>query len=271
MNPPLPEHLVIAALAALAQPHRLQAFRALVVAGPTGLTPAALALQLGLPGATLSFHLKALLHAQLVSQERSGRQLIYRAEFDHIRQVLAHLTDQCCQGQPCEATAQAPLNVLFLCTHNSARSILAEALLNHLGRGRFRAYSAGSSPRPQQQPHPLGLAALQAAGIETAGLHSKSWDAFAKPDAPRMDVVITVCDSAAGEVCPFWPGAPATAHWGYADPSAVPGGDAARQAAFDQTLQRMSQRLQMWVNLPPGKLQPAALQQTARALAQEAV
>ena len=117
------------------------------------------------------------------------------------------------------------LNVLFVCTHNSARSILAEALLNHLGQGRFRAYSAGSSPRDAQRPHPLALETLAREGIATEGLRSKSWDEFSNPDAPHMDLVITVCDNAAGEVCPFWPGQPATAHWGYADPSEVDGDD----------------------------------------------
>ena len=117
------------------------------------------------------------------------------------------------------------INVLFLCTHNSARSILAEATLNHLGKARFKAYSAGSSPRPNQQPHPLGLQVLAGAGVSTEGLRSKSWDEFATADAPHMDLVITVCDDAAGEVCPYWPGHPATAHWGYADPSITEGGD----------------------------------------------
>ncbi len=112
-----------------------------------------------------------------------------------------------------------PINVLFLCTHNSARSILAEALLNDLSRGRFKAYSAGSSPRENQKPNPMALHVLTKAGIATVGLHSKSWDEFGKPDAPHMDLVITVCDNAAGEVCPYWPGQPATAHWGYPDPS----------------------------------------------------
>jgi protein-tyrosine-phosphatase len=97
------------------------------------------------------------------------------------------------------------INVLFLCTHNSARSILAEATLNHIGKGRFKAYSAGSSPRQNQQPHPLALEVLHSAGVSTEGLHSKSWDAFGNPDAPHMDIVITVCDNAAGEVCPFGP------------------------------------------------------------------
>ncbi|RYF37365.1 MAG: arsenate reductase ArsC, partial [Comamonadaceae bacterium] len=130
--------------------------------------------------------------------------------------------------------SEKPINVLFLCTHNSARSILAEAILNHIGKGRFRAFSAGSSPRENQQPNPLGLQVLQGAGIATEGLRSKSWDEFALSDAPHMDLVITVCDNAAGEQCPYWPGQPATAHWGYADPSAVEGSDAQRLEAFRQ-------------------------------------
>jgi protein-tyrosine-phosphatase len=139
------------------------------------------------------------------------------------------------------------MNVLFLCTHNSARSILAEALLNHLGEGRWRGFSAGSSPRPNQQPNPLALRALQEAGIETGGLSSKSWDVFAQPGAPVMDLVITVCDNAAGEVCPIWPGAPARAHWGYEDPSAVEGSDDDRLAAFRDTLARIRTRLEQLV------------------------
>ena len=161
-----------------------------------------------------------------------------------------------------------PLNVLFLCTHNSARSILAEALLNHLGQGRFKAYSAGSSPRENQRPNPLALEALNKAGVSTEGLSSKSWDEFAKPDAPHMDLVITVCDNAAGEVCPYWPGQPATAHWGYADPSAVQGDDDKKREAFLQTLHLMRKRLNLFVNLPQGSLSQMTIQKTARDLAQ---
>jgi protein-tyrosine-phosphatase len=160
-----------------------------------------------------------------------------------------------------------PTNVLFLCTHNSARSILAEAVLNHLGGGRFRAFSAGSSPRANQQPNPLALQVLREAGIATEGLRSKSWDEFAAAGAPRMDLVITVCDNAAGEACPYWPGQPAQAHWGYPDPSDVQGSEAERHEAFRQTLHAIRRRLELLVNLPSVKLHNAVLQQSAHDLA----
>jgi arsenate reductase len=162
------------------------------------------------------------------------------------------------------------LNVLFLCTHNSARSILAEATLNHIGGGRFKAYSAGSSPRENQQPNPLGLKVLQAVGIDTSGLRSKTWDEFAGAGAPQMDLIITVCDNAAGEVCPIWPGHPATAHWGYADPSEVQGTEEQRLEAFRQTLMAIRRRLDLLVNLPQDKLAQQLIQTTARNLAREA-
>ena len=160
-----------------------------------------------------------------------------------------------------------PVNVLFLCTHNSARSILAEALLNHIGQGRFKAFSAGSSPRENQQPNPLGLQVLKAAGISTEGLHSKTWDEFGKPDAPHMDLVITVCDNAAGEVCPYWPGQPATAHWGFADPSEGDGTDSQKLEAFRQTLFALHRRLDLLVSLPAASVDKLMLQTSARGLA----
>lgn len=165
-----------------------------------------------------------------------------------------------------EQTTQA-VNVLFLCTHNSARSILAEATLNSIGQGRFKAFSAGSSPRENQQPNPMALKTLESAGISTDGLRSKTWDEFAKPDAPHMDLVITVCDNAAGEVCPFWPGQPATAHWGYADPSAIDGSDAQKMEAFRQTLHAIKRRLELLINLPAARVERLMLQKTARDLA----
>ncbi len=158
-------------------------------------------------------------------------------------------------------------HVLFLCTHNSARSILAEALLNSMGGGHFKAYSAGSSPRNNQKPNVLALQVLQMAGIATEGLRSKSWDEFATPDAPKMDLIITVCDNAAGEVCPVWPGHPATAHWGYADPSLVDGAQKHRLEAFRNTLHAMKRRLELLISLPPEKLERTVLQTNARQLA----
>jgi len=160
-----------------------------------------------------------------------------------------------------------PLNVLFLCTHNSARSILSEALLNHYGAGKFKAFSAGSSPRVNQQPNPLAIQALQSVGIETNYLSSKSWDVFAGADAPHMDLIITVCDNAAGEVCPYWPGNPATAHWGYADPSNSVGTDEERLHAFVQTMHLIAKRIQLLIALPIDKLQSQTLQTSAKELA----
>ena len=162
---------------------------------------------------------------------------------------------------------EKPVNVLFLCTHNSARSILAEAILNNMGKGRFRAYSAGSSPRENQQPNPMALKTLETAGISTEGLRSKNWDEFAAADAPHMDLVITVCDNAAGEVCPFWPGQPATAHWGYADPSAIDGSDSQKMEAFRQTLYAIKRRLDLLINLPAASVQRLMLEKSARDLA----
>lgn len=166
-------------------------------------------------------------------------------------------------------TESTPLNVLFLCTHNSARSVLAEALLNAMGQGRFKAFSAGSSPRDNQQPNPLGLQVLQKAGISTEGLRSKSWEEFAAADAPKMDLIITVCDNAAGEVCPIWPGHPATAHWGYADPSEGEASDEVKLEAFRKTLHLIKRRLELLINLPADKLAKAMLQTTARELSKE--
>lgn len=149
-------------------------------------------------------------------------------------------------------------NVLFLCTGNSARSILAESLLNHLGKGRFRAYSAGSHPTGQVNPAVLHL--LRQQGLPVDGLRSKSWDEFATPEAPALDFVFTVCDNAAGEVCPVWPGQPMTAHWGIEDPAAVEGSDEALQAAVSSAYRLLSRRISLFVSLPIQKLDGLSLQ-----------
>lgn len=146
-------------------------------------------------------------------------------------------------------------NVLFLCTGNSARSILAEALLNHDGVGRFRAYSAGSYPKGEV--HPMALAVLQSLGLPHEGLRSKSWDEFAGPDAPQFDFVFTVCDNAAGETCPIWRGHPMTAHWGIEDPAAVEG--EGQRAAFIQALRYLRRRIDLFLALPLSAIDEMAL------------
>lgn len=153
-------------------------------------------------------------------------------------------------------------NVLFLCTHNSARSILAEALLNHLGGGRFRAFSAGSEGGPA--PRPLALKVLADEGIPTDGLRSKTWDEFAAPGAPVMDIVITVCDDAAGEPCPVWPGQPVTAHWGIEDPSRAEGAEIERERAFVTAMRYLRNRISVLLALPVSSLDQLALTSRVR-------
>ena len=161
-------------------------------------------------------------------------------------------------------TDHHPIRVLFLCTRNSARSLMAEAVLNHMGGSRFRAYSAGSAPATDGQPHPLTLEALRSAGIDTAGLRSKSWDEFSRPDAPEMDLVITLCDQAAGETCPVWPGQPATAHWSYEDPSRVMDTHDEQLHAFKHVLHALHQRLELLMSLPLSRLDKFMLEHQAR-------
>ena len=151
----------------------------------------------------------------------------------------------------------APLNVLFLCTGNSARSIMAEGLLNHLGAGRFRAFSAGSFPKGRVRPEALAL--LREHGLPTEGLRSKPWDEFAAPGAPVMDFVFTVCDQAANEPCPVWPGQPMTAHWGVPDPAAADGSEALVMLAFRDAYRMLERRLKIFVALPMAKLGPLAI------------
>ena len=157
------------------------------------------------------------------------------------------------------------MNVLFLCTGNSARSILAEAILNAKGAGRLTAYSAGSQPKGEV--HPLALAVLKTCDIPVAGLHSKSWESFAGDSAPHMDVVITVCDRAAAESCPLWPGAPVKAHWGLPDPAAAEGNEAERLAAFASTFTAIERRIDLLLGLPLEYLSPDELEQQLRAIA----
>ena len=157
-------------------------------------------------------------------------------------------------------------NVLFLCTGNSARSIMAEALTNQMSDGHLRAWSAGS--HPTGRVHPLALEKIRAMGYPVEGLRSKSWDEFAAPGAPRMDFIITVCDNAAGEVCPVWPGQPIAAHWGFPDPAAVEGGEAERRQAFDRVFRHLAARVRTFVHLPLAHLDRHAARHELAAIAE---
>ncbi len=267
-------------LAALGHDLRLSVFRLLVEAGPEGLFPTFICEQLGMAPATLSFHLAHLSRVGLIRGQKESRFIRYSAEFSVINDLISFLTHNCCQGNAClpttsvcntpdkhldnpsldERTGMGPrvLNVLFLCTGNSARSILAEAILNHVGKGRFQAFSAGS--HPTGQVNPLVLELLNRQGFPADGLRSKSWDEFAGDDTPKLDFVFTVCDKAAGEICPIWPGQPITAHWGIDDPAAVSGDHDARIHAVSKAFQLLNRRIGLFVNLPFEKLDALSLQ-----------
>lgn len=157
-------------------------------------------------------------------------------------------------------------NVLFICTGNSARSILAEGLLNGLGKGRFRAYSAGSHPKGVVHPH--ALATLERLGLPADGYRSKSWDEFTQPDAPQFDFIFTVCDNAAGEVCPLWPGKPMSAHWGVPDPASVEGDEAQRKAFHDAAI-ALKRRIELFLALPMQKLDALSLQKELQGIGKQ--
>ncbi len=160
-------------------------------------------------------------------------------------------------------------NVLFLCTGNSARSIMAEALVTTLGNGKFKGYSAGS--QPGGKVNPFAIEKVEKTGYPVENLRSKNWGEFARPDAPHMDFIITVCDNAAGEVCPIWPGHPTSAHWSFQDPVAVEGTDDEERAAFDRVFRQMATRMHAFVSLPLHLLDKAAIQQEIRKISDSSV
>jgi ArsR family transcriptional regulator, arsenate/arsenite/antimonite-responsive transcriptional repressor / arsenate reductase (thioredoxin) len=251
---------IIKALAGLAQESRLAIFRLLIQAGTNGVAAGKIAETLNIAPSSLSFHLKELSHAHLIESRQNGRFVIYSANFQQIRNLIDYLTENCCHGTSCLITEKAMntkiYNVLFLCTGNSARSILAEALLNQMGRGKFQAFSAGSFPTGKVNPFALEL--LQKQGIDTTSFRSKSWDEF--KDIP-LDFVFTVCDNAAGEICPVWIGQPMTAHWGIEDPAAVEGTDDDKRRAFFKAFSLLQRRIGLFTSLPFEKLDQLALKQ----------
>lgn len=259
------------AFAALGQATRLELLRALLAAGPGGLAAGALAERLGVPASTLSFHLRALDQAGLIAATRQGRQLIYAAQIAPLRALFAVLADVCCDGEPgrCgdiatlfqprpEEAPMAAFNVLFLCTHNSARSIMAEAVLNKLGEGRFRGFSAGSDPSPTG-PMPEVIAQLSALGHDVSGLASKSWQLFMEPGAPQMDFVITLCDILAGQTCPDFGATTVTGAWPLPDPSKFSGNAAERASLLNELYGGLSRRIGIFTNLPFASLDRMAL------------
>ena len=265
-------------IGALAQEHRLEAFRLLIRQGPSGLAAGEIAEAVGLAPSALSFHLKELDHAGLVRSWRDGRYVRYAVEVEAVRWLLAFLAEDCCQGRPelCGGTMAAAArggehgwrrgsmtdrsyNVLFLCRGNSARSIFAEAIVQRVGQGRFRGYSAGSHPRGTVHPKALDL--LRKYNHPVGQLRSKSWEEFAAEGAPPMDFVFTVCDTAAAELCPVWPGQPTSAHWGIPDPLAVQGSPAEVAAAFADAYGRLWNRISIFTNLPLAGLDRLTLQQ----------
>jgi len=255
---------IVAALAALAQETRLDILRVLVGRGPEGMPAGEIGNRLKLPSPTLSFHLNQLRHAGLVDSERRSRLIIYNSKFRTIEALLDYLTDNFCGHGPLKTAPPSPAsapsrqyNVLFLCTRNSARSVMAECLMNRWGEGRFCAFSAGSKPRGEV--HPLTLQVLRQFGYETHGLSSKSWDEFARPGSAKLDFIFTLCDRAAAETCPAWPGQPVRAHWGVEDPVAVDGA-AARRKAFVKTYTELEQRIRIFAALPVEMLERYAVE-----------
>jgi ArsR family transcriptional regulator, arsenate/arsenite/antimonite-responsive transcriptional repressor / arsenate reductase (thioredoxin) len=263
--------VALGALNALAQENRLDIFRMLVRAGLEGLAAGVLSERLGLVPANLSFHLNQLRYAGLVWSRRESRSIIYAANFDAMNDFIGYLTENCCedQGPALNAVDRQPgpttdreLNVLFLCTSNSARSIMAECAINRWGKGKFRGFSAGSLPK--KNVNPIARQVLTALHFETDGLRSKSWNEFARSDSPPLDFVFTLCDRAAAEVCPTWPGQPICAHWGVSDPVAFVGTTATKRRFFLRVYKEIEHRIKIFTGLPIDTLDRFAVERRAK-------
>lgn len=261
-----------ALFAALGQENRLAALRLLLAETPEGVPAGELADRLTMPASTSSFHLSALEKAGLIQSTRQGRQVIYSVRLRALRELLGFLTEACCGGQPelcAEMVSLLPpepeevigvvpaFNVLFLCTRNSARSIMAEAILAKFGKGRFRAYSAGSDPA--ETPMAEVLEKLRAVGHDVSSLHSKSWERFIGPDAPRMDFVIALCDTLDGQACPDFGEAPLRAKWGLPDPAKFAGSPVECSTMLNELYASLYRRIMVFINLPFPKLERLAL------------
>ena len=268
----------VALLGALAQPTRLEIFRLLMRYRPHGLAAGDIGRLLAVAHNTLSSHLGALEQVGFLASRREGRHIIFAAQAPRADALMAFLSDACCTegAVPCTSETAAiparreyvasdhPLRVLVVCTGNSARSIMAEAVLNREGLGRIQAFSAGS--RPQEAPHPLALGLLDDLGYDIAAMRSKSWEEFLGPNAPELDLVITVCDDSTEAACPAFPGVPLRVHWGLDDPAGATGPAAAKHAAFLQSYRDLTARVTAFVNLPFEQMSLAELQPVLAAI-----
>lgn len=247
---------------ALSQEARLAVLRLLIAAGPTGLPAGVIAERIGLPSSTASFHLSALERAGLTQSTRQGRHIIHAARFAALRALIAFLTEACCGGRPelCgdigrllpatpgDTLMTPAFNVLFLCTRNAGRSIMAEAILRQLGGERFNVYSAGSDPA--EAPMPQVLEKLRALGHDISALRSKSWHDFSGPDAPQMDFVIALCDTLDGQVCPDFGHKAITGAWPLPDPAKFGGSPAEQSTLLNELYASLHRRLGIFVSLP---------------------
>ena len=264
------------AFATLGHPDRRAVFRLLMRFAPKGVRPTEIAEALGLKQNTLSHHLADLIAAGLARVERQGRSLFYSVNIDTTEGLIGYLALDVGRARPDLLTSlpvtskETPTmgdtsrNVLFICSGNSARSLFAEALLRDLGKGKFNAFSAGT--RPGSQPNPFALDILERNGHDTLSLRSKNISEYQDPDAPVMDFVFTVCDTAAAEECPPWPGQPITGHWGLPDPVKATGTDAEKALVFAQTYGALRQRISAFVELPFASLDRLSLQSRVDAI-----
>ncbi len=263
-----------AAFAALAQPTRLKAFRHLLAAHPDGVPAGEISDVCRVPHNTMSTHLTVLTRAGLVTAARDGRVVNYRANVSGLRGLIRFLATDCCNGRPemCgdlarlvpeevddmkDETLSPAFNVLFLCTQNSARSIIAEALLQKIGRGRFNVYSAGSDPAAR--PMPEVIERLKALGHDVSRLRSKSWQEFMGPDAPKMDFIIALCDTPEGQVCPDLGDKPVTAAWPLPDPAKFSGSSTERTTLLNELYAMIRRRLEVFTSLPFASLDRMAV------------
>lgn len=266
------EREVLDAFAALSQETRLRIFRLLLRSGSEGLAAGAIGEAVQASSSNLSFHLSHLERAGLVTSRREARSIIYSANFGNAARLSEFLRDDSV-AEPDARVAGAliqtsgngsPRNVLFLCSGNSARSIMAEAILRRDGGDRFGVFSAGS--RPREAVDPLALEVLAAHGYPTTDLRPKDWLSFSKPGAPAIDIALTICDVTAGEPCPHWPGDPVSAHWGIVDPAAVETSPSERRAAFIRGFRLLQRRIAAFLELPLDRLDAIALSQELSAI-----